>query len=522
MATARPAQVFLSYVRDRKTFADAFADQSRFSEVLSCKCVSAENDAIVGGEAKVSKLISECDVFVAFIDGAYTKDSVRQGHLSQAIRLAASTSKTNSLREVVFLILDMDASVWWNKTRKPQADIKAWRGDDPAWLTWVDERGKGPKEIKELENEINDLARQLKEFLGELTDATKEAATESYQVIVLGHPPGDAPTIIETARQELRKELAERKIDFCSVPDGWSQGEAIPELTEATSDSSKAIFLQPADLSTADNAIDSPASLANKVLRVASPQDEEGKQAILHRPAVLWLPNDVDHKAFRKEAAKQATGPLRNPALRTGSAAELCEWLARAFGIGARSPGLDVPLISYETLSIQSVMAANVNIFVDEIIPMASVVFEPAEVESMEFTKESELETCIQALSRYDYGIFAIHNIGSDVDEHGMLPDRFVSNIRTYDGFLKQHAPANGLCLENIIRLGIVATTMPAKHFFRYPKKLLRDDALSQWRFIAVAVEEDGTHIVKSHINSLQVELNTLKRRGKRQPQVVQ
>jgi hypothetical protein len=226
---------------------------------------------------------------------------------------------------------------------------------------------------------------------------------------------------------------------------------------------------------------------------------------------VFWLPTGLSNKAFERRAAEQQGGPPQNPAFCIGSAEYIANWLGRL--LGTARIGLEPPLFTYERLSYEGSRRVGGDIICNKIIPEASSPlkdrYEPPELEPMYFGRDDEFEKCVKALSYYDCGIFALHNICAEIDDEGRIPPKFVNNIRLYDRLLRERAREFGLSLDRIIRLGIVATTSPQGHLYRYPRRW--DEILAQWRFIAVSIEYEGqASIVPEHVDSLRVELDSL------------
>ncbi len=258
--------------------------------------------------------------------------------------------------------------------------------------------------------------------------------------------------------------------------------------------------------------IDFPENLDKQIVRVSGKSGNgPAEQAVQACQKVFWLPRGLVHRRFEKRAEEHRGGWRQNPTFCAAATADFGNWIARLLNAGR---GSEPPLFTYERLTYEGVKRIGKDIICDEIIPEASKPLQdryvPPQLEPMDFARESEFEKCISELTHYDCGIFALHNIGAEIDEKGTLPQKFVDNIRLYDRRLHERAPSVGLSLDRIIRLGIVATTMPNEHRYRYTRRLA-DDTLAQWRFVAVSPEHEGEAcVVAEHVDQLQVELASL------------
>jgi hypothetical protein len=505
---------FFSYSPDGEKFVTDILESTQFRKIIGCKIVQEKNVSVGSKVEQITKLISGADLFIAFISRDYSSDAMKSWQLDQAIQSIINGSSFVKLQQVVFLVLDADGETWWGR-RKTQADITRWC-PDPAELNCVDEWGSAPDKVgsAEMTSKIESLANQIKEALKSRQPPPIESDIDDSDrpVILLGHPVKQVPDQIILARETLTTELMSRGVKPRQTADGWSaSAKADPTLTALTSTDSDAIFVQPVDDVLADGAVDAPDALIEKIARASG--DRERRTAVAACRRLFWLPAAYRHTFFNEKAETQSSESDPNPVLYAGSPASLAQRLASL--LTGKTNDAPPPLISYERIRYDALSRVGTDIIVDQIIPQTSDPlkgrFVPDKLEPLAFAGEEDLKTCVDALARYDCGIFAIHNISGDIDEAGVLPRTFVEDIRRYDRLLKDSGPTAGLSLDRIIRLGIVATRMPKGHQFKYSRKLT-DQTIAQWRFIALELNDDNARptLNSSHVESLKVELTGL------------
>ena len=305
--------------------------------------------------------------------------------------------------------------------------------------------------------------------------------------------------------------MRNRGVNPRQTGDGWSaSAKADPTLTSFAATDSDAIFVQPVDVGLADAVVDAPDALIGKIARASGVKELGATVAACQR--VFWLPAAYSHPVFDEKARTQSGESDPNPLLYTGSPASLAQRLASL--INGKANDAPPPLISYERIRYDALSRVGSDIIVDQIIPQTSDPlkgrFVPDKLEPLAFAGEDDLKTCVNALARYDCGIFAIHNISGDIDEAGELPRSFVEDIRRYDRLLRNSGSTPELSLDRIIRLGIVATRMPKNHRFQYSRKST-DQTIAQWRFIALELNDNARPTLNSgHVDALKVELKSL------------
>jgi hypothetical protein len=165
-AVPRPLNIFFSYSSDNQSFVEGLLRHTSFRTILGAKIADYRDRAVkvLGLREGLRKMISDCDIFVAFIDGEYVKRPTTQFEFEHAIGLV--TGGQSRVRDMIFVILDADGLAWWNRRRK-ESDIQRWR-DEPVWLDCQNPHGRGPRAFASdpaLVTDFNDLAKQLRDSL---------------------------------------------------------------------------------------------------------------------------------------------------------------------------------------------------------------------------------------------------------------------------------------------------------------------------------------------------------------------
>ena len=493
--------IFFSYVSDNTRTIEEVLRDAKFGNAINGTIFERKDAKVKSLAESLEELIGSCEIFVAYISEAYSADKTAQLEFDTALKLIAQSSPTRKLRELAFVILDRKGMDWWTRA-KTRSEIAAWRRD-PVPLDWVDYRGR-PKSLRnspDLFDEIQDWAKQLRKLL-------EEPQTQACQVTVLGHPTGDVAKETEDAQVELMKALQARNIATNAVPHGWSEQDpgSCPGLKIEQSPPS--VFVQPVNITTAAFCLDFPDNLTKQITRAAGGAgDGLREHAIQACNKVFWLPAGLRLARFERKAAEQRGSPPQNPAYCTGSAVDLGDWIVRLLG---GFVGTEPPLLFCELLPYEELRRLKRNVIREDLIPKASIPLQdryvPPQLEDQYFIGEAEFDQRIKDLFRYDCGIFALHNFGTEIDNVGELPHLFQARIRFYDKKLRDFVRAEGISLDRIIRLGIVATTMPSGHQYSYVRKT--DNTLAQWRFVAVSLEHGREpHVIDKHIEALKVDL---------------
>ena len=162
-AFPRPLNIFFSYSSENLPFVAGLLRHTSFRTILRGKIWDYRDRSIKVGELRegLRKSIGICDLFVAFIGGAYATGATTAFEFEYAIELV--TSGKSQLRDIIFVVLDADGAAWW-ESRRNQRDIKRWR-DEPVWLDCQNDTGSGPRAFDAdtaLVTEFNELAKQVR------------------------------------------------------------------------------------------------------------------------------------------------------------------------------------------------------------------------------------------------------------------------------------------------------------------------------------------------------------------------
>jgi TIR domain len=175
----RPLNIFFSYSSDNQPFVNGLLKHTQFRTILAAKIWDYRDRGIKVGELRegLRRSIAACDLFVAFIGGAYVQGSTTAFEFEEAIQMV--TGGKSRLRDVIFVIVDADGHDWWNQ-RKKQGDIKKWRAE-PVWIDCQNDQGTGPRNFDadaSLVTRFNDLAKDLRARLQEGGQTGGAASTE--------------------------------------------------------------------------------------------------------------------------------------------------------------------------------------------------------------------------------------------------------------------------------------------------------------------------------------------------------
>lgn len=338
---------------------------------------------------------------------------------------------------------------------------------------------------------IERLRRQDKLHLIEPEPPIAAGPTE---VIILGSPSGDLTEQVSSAVDDLKARLDRSGIHHIALDDKWAEDGKHPELSGFADSQTKPILVQPVDSAVAAYYRLTP-DLLKRHVEISAGTPINGFRYI------VWLPEKLDDIKF---------APVEPDLwLSHGPAAEVSKFIERLMGRDLAPMPERHPAFGYQ--KIQSRQRNSANIIRDVIIPEISAPlrprYAPPEWESVFFSKEEDAKKIIQDLKNYPFSIISINNFNGQIDHDGDIPEEFKDRLITFDKLIKDCSPDDGVRINNILMLGIIATTQPEKHLFRY----LSGGAhgiISRWRFLAVGIEGDSQLQVKAdHLESLCEEL---------------
>jgi len=321
------------------------------------------------------------------------------------------------------------------------------------------------------------------------------------EVILLGSPNGDSVKEIASATDELERMLDQAGIPTVRFNDKWAKKAQSPELSHFSALPVKPILIQPIDTSWARAYASSPELLAKDVEIAAGSSSARFK-------SIVWLPQDSEDNEFASGGDDEASEIM----LRTGSVEQLNEEILKLLG---RSLSIELPpAFVYQDVQYTNDALRRNNIIRDVIIPGLSSLlvdkYRPPKWEDVPFSDDARAEILIHDIMSYGLGVVAINNFGDDIDQEGTLPIDFRDRLLAIDDLVQRNARLTGVCADNIVCLGIIATTKPKRHPFRYLRKAA-NEIIARWRFLAVSVESPNEfEIDEGHLNSLYQELEAL------------
>ncbi|MCA0012890.1 hypothetical protein LB561_09920 [Mesorhizobium sp. B292B1B] len=342
----------------------------------------------------------------------------------------------------------------------------------------------------------------------------------SYDVVILGSPTGSMVAETSTAIEDLKVRLGKSGVPFTVLPDKWAKKAAHPELLGWASAERKPILILPIDNAWARAYALNPALLKKDIDVAAGAPGSNFK-------CVIWLPQDTDDDDFvEKINAQSNEGWAVQLAadlfwFQQGNSGQLSQVVERFLGREPSSSEDDEespPPFGYQDVEYKKMPGGNV--IRDIIIPEASAPlgkYKPPTWEEVPFFDEQEAVKIINDMMLYKFGVVAIHNFNDSIDDEGIIPMNFRERVMAIDKIVQSFAKGNGVDPQNILCLGIIATTMPERHSFRYLKKAT-NEIIARWRFVAVGVKSQLNFQVDSgHLNSLIQELQArLNRTGQR------
>lgn len=325
--------------------------------------------------------------------------------------------------------------------------------------------------------------------------------------IILGSPNGASVATVSNAAMQLEALLAQRSLSVIRFQDKWARKGQHPELAGYFESPVRPILIQPIDVEWAQAYALSPELLKKNIEAAA------GNSAVCFK-SVIWLPEHTEDEEFTRKASAASTESESDIFYRHGNATTVDELVAGFLNIMASS-GLETPpAFVYQDIKYEGWASSKGNVIRDVIIPEISAPlldkFTPPEWETVPFSDDRRAEGIIHDIMSYRLSVVAINNFSDPIDQEGVLSAEFRDRLLAIDRLVQAEVRRTGQGAENIVRLGIVATTRPEKHMFQYLKRAA-NEIIARWRFVAVGVESPGQYQVdKGHLNSLCQELQSL------------
>ena len=335
-------RVFFSYASEDGFWVEAFKESRAFKSIGAVKVLDYAAEEVGYGPLgkALDEQIDHSAVVIAFVSRDYCQKQWTVAEWEHSLTEAQR-------RRLLFvpLMLDADATVWWESLRK-RAKLTA-LSRDYAYVSFTD-AGGGRLDIRPEDTRVNGkiarLARQIRDDLesGAPTGADPPggcvAAVEAADIVVLAHPKAALPQEMAAQIGRLSETLKGRGVRLDLWKDGWRRK---PEARGKADVSADTVFVQPlAESEAAD---------------VAS--DREGIGALLgevgfpNSKVVLWLPPTFRDPDFESAAALSADA-RDFPALRTDACEVLADWLD---GYRTRSDSADQTKIQIKTIGLMDI-----------------------------------------------------------------------------------------------------------------------------------------------------------------------
>lgn len=326
---------------------------------------------------------------------------------------------------------------------------------------------------------------------------------ERYEVVVLGSPTGDFSSSLSSSIEELTNLLEGANVTYIPLENRWAE-KSHPELAIWASAPTKPIFLQPVEPASEGFYRLNPNLLKDLVEKAAG-------DAVKEPHYLVWLPKVLPADGEVKETG-DGSGRSAQRLVEHESPAEVLRIMQRLLGrLPTSIESEKHPAFGYQKICNRILHKGANNIIRDVIIPEISEPlrekYSPPQWEPVFFSSHADAKKIIMDLKYYPFAIIALNNFNGDIDYEGIIPEDFRDKILAFDTLIRECAENAGIDVNNILRIGIIATTQPDKHLFRY----LRAGAygtISGWRFVAVSVDGDSRLQVKAEdLNSLCDEL---------------
>ena len=481
------SKIFLSYCKSQRAWLEAFRRTELLeSELRAQDIFDYEVRPTTQGSYHdvIDDFLTKSAVFIAVVDKEYPrrKETLREFHV--AYEQFFQNGRPIPGKAFGLIFLDQDGLNWFEQNRNggrqhfPEdiAYRKMFDYQGPRYPYTERDRPNGAV-IEALRNFLTDVGLTLIVDPGARID--KETR---IPVVVLGHIADPAPPVIASARDILKGLMETRKdlpVESLVLSDGWL-GATEPGLLDFAARG--AIFVLPVDETMAQLVAARPTTLLDQLQSsVGLGGGAAGPSQFDRNVLVYWMPSGIESQLFRQKS--QNTCEASGPYFRTGSAADIAEWLVCKI-----LPEHPPPPIHYESAPLDEAMQQLTNRLKEAL----DGIFRPPEPSVLSFIPdEKPLNDELGEMAKARGGVFITHAIGTEATSLE-VPSDLKHKVLRYAEKLSQFCSTNGLKPEKIYRVALVRQR---NDFWRgrWSADLGKDDArLRGWRFLGIRKNETG------------------------------